>query len=235
MLTLSMLDVSHDYRLTGTYYLCHRPSCLEVGLIRSSFGKRVRCAARHTLGVTMRTQAYLMGAALSALLFAGPMLSSTAFAATHNLGDLTPGTSGATAGATDVGVTSIDLIGTFTSSTEFDVSVSTTTAVIRQIISDATLWLFSGTPTGPNTVLEQVSVSKVGSAYFGSLSDSGLAAGSYFVEFTDTASAPVSPTISVTTASTTVPESSTWAMMVLGFAGLGFAGLRGRGTAVSIA
>ena len=164
---------------------------------------------------------------LTAAVLGASMLSTTAFAATHDLGNLTPGSSGATAGATDVGVKKIELIGTFTSSTEFDVSVSTTTAVIRQTISDATLWLFSGTPTGPKTELESVSVSKLGSAYFGSLSDSGLAAGSYFVEFSDSASAPVSPTISVTTASAAIPESSTWAMMALGFAGLGLVGYRG--------
>jgi hypothetical protein len=36
--------------------------------------------------------------------------------------------------------------------------------------------------------------------------------------------------VSVTT---TIPEASTWAMMVLGFAGLGFAGFRVRHTAIA--
>ena len=127
-----------------------------------------------------------------------------------------------------MGVKKIELIGTFTSSTEFDVSVSTTTAVIRQTISDATLWLFSGTPTGPKTELESVSVSKLGSAYFGSLSDSELAAGSYFVEFSDSASAPVeSHHKRHDRERGNSLKSTTWAMMALGFAGLGLVGYRG--------
>ena len=37
----------------------------------------------------------------------------------------------------------------------------------------------------------------------------------------------------VSVTSTAIPEASTWAMMVLGFAGLGFAGFRARRTAIA--
>jgi hypothetical protein len=172
----------------------------------------------------------MAGKHLAAGVLGACLLSTTAFAAIHNLGDLTPT---ATAGATDVDVTTVDLIGTFTSSTPFDVSGSTTTAVTTEIISGATLDLYSGTPTGTNTLLVSVPVPKLGSAYFASLSDNRLAAGSYFLAVVDTASGPVSPAISVSTGAS-IPEASKWAMMLLGFAGLGFAGYRTSRKAVLI-
>jgi hypothetical protein len=43
------------------------------------------------------------------------------------------------------------------------------------------------------------------------------------------------PTIQVTSDVSDVPEPSTWAMMMLGFAGLGYAGYRGRRSAVAAA
>jgi PEP-CTERM motif len=45
----------------------------------------------------------------------------------------------------------------------------------------------------------------------------------------------IKPTVSFTVTDPAVPEASTWAMMLLGFAGLGYAGFRSRKTAISIA
>ncbi len=164
-------------------------------------------------------------------LLGASMLSTTAFAATHDLGDLTPVN---TASASDANVTAIDLIGTFFTTTAFDFSGSTTTSVIKQTITGGLLQLFSGTPTGPNTPVDHADLMKSGSAYIASFTDLGLAAGSYFLELTGTASAAVSPTISLSTESSAIPEPSTWAMVVLGFAGLAFAGFRTRRASISI-
>ena len=170
-------------------------------------------------GVCMAYKSVIAG------LLGASMLSTTAFAATHDLGDLTPVNTGS---ATDVGVTTIDLIGLFTSSTTFDFSGSTTTSVIKQTISGGLLDLFSGTPTGTHALVDSTGIMKFGSAYIASLADTELAAGSYFLELTGTASAKVSPTISVSTATSAIPEPSTWAMMAIGVAALGFAGVRRR-------
>ena len=180
----------------------------------------------------MRTQALLIGAAVLGV----SMLSSAAFATTVDLGDLTPVSAGS-ANPTVPLTGSVDFIGTFHTTTPFDFSGSTTIAVINQTFTGGTLALWSGTP-GSGSELKSAPVSFISapnsSFYAGGLTQMGLAAGSYYLELTGTASAALSPTLSVSTA-TSVPELSTWALMGLGFAGLGFGAFSGRRTATSIA
>ena len=56
-----------------------------------------------------------------------------------------------------------------------------------------------------------------------------LGAGSYLLEVTGTGGANASYGGDITTVAGAVPEASTWAMLILGFAGIGAMGLRQRG------
>ena len=96
--------------------------------------------------------------------------------------------------------------------------------------------LYSGTPFS-GSFMESTPVSYLGQSWVASLSPMAVPNGNYYVELTgalDTSKGPVFPVVSITAAGV-IPEASTWAMMVAGFAGLGFAGFRTRRSAAAIA
>jgi hypothetical protein len=66
------------------------------------------------------------------------------------------------------------------------------------------------------------------STYLGSFSSLGLTAGTYVYSFGSGADADTFTVDVVASPSLTIPEPSTWAMMLAGFAGLGYAALRRR-------
>jgi hypothetical protein len=82
-----------------------------------------------------------------------------------------------------------------------------------------TLTFLPGTPPVPDTIEALVVAGGFGFGGFFLPSDFG-AVGAYTDVFT-----PSSATLTVSTASV-IPEPSTWAMMLIGFAGLGYAGFR---------
>lgn len=117
----------------------------------------------------------------------------------------------------------------FTSDIAFHTSIQTSNsdAVIQAItgnaISGLTLSLFSGTP-GSGTFITSAGAVGSGGEQQASILH-GLVAGNYYVEVSGTENASpafLGGSISVSA----VPEPSTWAMMVLGFFGLGFLGYR---------
>ena len=115
--------------------------------------------------------------------------------------------------------------GSFTNDYTFMLTTSGRLAAIDTIVlfpgsvfTSGQLRLFEGTPT---TGTLEDSVSLMGVSPSGSLVDS-LAPGTYYYEVTATVSGQL---VNVLTAGA-VPELGTWAMMVLGFASLGYAWYR---------
>ena len=116
-------------------------------------------------------------------------------------------------------------------------SVTNTFSVAGQQISGLTLDLFSGTPVGSHILLETVTASFFPAAssgsQFGALPGITITPGSYFLEVdgTTVGNNPLSDTahyagsFSISSVSG-VPEPSTWAMMILGFIGVGFMAYR---------
>ena len=107
------------------------------------------------------------------------------------------------------------------------------------MIDDGVLWLFAGTP--PLEDEELLSASRASTApiastdltffkdgYTGTLSGIVLPPGEYYLEISGSSLfGPAAVSASVDT-SAPVPEASTWTMMALGFAGVGFMGFRRR-------
>jgi hypothetical protein len=171
----------------------------------------------------------LFAAAVAAALFAAP----AAYAKTVDAGTLDPyGVGSASANSTEKGA--------FTTYYTVDltadgwIAASLTISDLQHRYVPGVFELFSGVP-GSGSWIASDTPTKVGSTWFASIGDgTGIKepAGFYYVELTGNAGRGVSPGVSF---SASVPETSTWAMLTLGFAGLGFAGFRARRTAISIA
>lgn len=128
-----------------------------------------------------------------------------------------------------------DFTFTLTSLADFSASIThnfLTTNIPQTFITGLALSLNSGTPAGPHSLLLQdfATVTSPGTQHAG-IEDPLAPAGSYFLEVTGTV--PVhAGTIHLSysgdtiTISSAVPETSTWAMMILGFAGVGFMAYR---------
>ena len=86
---------------------------------------------------------------------------------------------------------------------------------------------------GSATLIETTTPAFVSGSWFAALSPVTVPNGDYYVQVIGQLTSPVSPVVSLTAQA--IPEASTWAMMVAGFAGLGFAGFRTRRSAAAIA
>jgi hypothetical protein len=123
-------------------------------------------------------------------------------------------------------------------------SVTNDYTTAGQQINNLHLQLFAGTPVMPGASLGLVTAgstpgSSFGSQFTGPLTET-IGAGNYFLEVggttvgnksTDTAHYGGSFAIN---AVSDVPEPSTWAMMIIGFCGVGFAAYRKRNRAVPL-
>jgi PEP-CTERM motif len=107
------------------------------------------------------------------------------------------------------------------------------------MIDDGVLWLFAGTPPLEDAELLSASIAPTApiastdltfsdDGYIGTLSGIVLPPGEYYLEISGSSLfGPAAVSASVDT-SAPVPEASTWTMMALGFAGVGFMGFRRR-------
>jgi PEP-CTERM motif len=150
------------------------------------------------------------------------LLSTTAFAAVTPLGNLDPENA--------AGFGDLNTSGLFADAATFNLTISANTAVSATIavgnrfqFTPGTLLLFSGLPFS-GALLDSEPLTFGGSAYTASFSDA-LGPGIYYVEITGRVNSKVLG-IGGSVTTTAIPEPSTWAMMLIGFAGLGFAGYR---------
>jgi hypothetical protein len=160
------------------------------------------------------------------------LLSTAAFATVTSLGNLDPDDS---AGFSDLNTT-----GLFADAATFDLTVSADTAVSATIavtnrfqFTPGTLRLFSGSPFS-GALLDSEPLTFGGSAYTASFSDL-LGPGNYYAEITGRVNSRVLGVGGSVTTLAAVPEPATWAMMLLGFVGLGFAGYRASRKNVALA
>jgi len=153
------------------------------------------------------------------------LLSTAAFASVTPLGNLDPPTASSFDSIDPTGP--IADAGTFVlTKSGVETSLSATIAVFRSTsFTPGLLELFTGSPfTG--TLVTSAPLTFSGSAYTASFSDV-LGPGTYYGEITGTVNVPrLGVGGTVTTAA--IPELSTWAMLGIGFAGIGFAGLKRR-------
>jgi hypothetical protein len=154
-------------------------------------------------------------------------LSTAAFAKITALGNLDP--PGASSFDSIDPSGPIDDAGTFDlTKSGVDTAVSATIAVLRPTsFTPGLLELFSGSPfTG--TLLDSAPLTFSGSAYTASFSDT-LGPGTYYAEITGNVNV-TRLGVGGTVTTLAVPELSTWAMLGIGFAGIGLAGLTRRRT-----
>jgi hypothetical protein len=154
------------------------------------------------------------------------LLSSAAFAnvVVVDLGPLDPpdgnafGAVNTTGSFMDAGKFSLSVPGVET-------AVSATIAVFSAgAFTPGTLSLFEGSPfTG--SLIQTTALAFAGSAYTASFTDK-LGPGAYYEEITGTVNVPVLGIGGTVTTSSAIPEPSTWVMLALGFAGLGYAAVR---------
>lgn len=178
--------------------------------------------------------AKLLGAVLGASLL---LASSGAFAQedVRHLGNVTPPPAGRNPFPPVVvsysPLQELVLFGTFTLDTPASLAILTTIPVSGlETIDGGSLALFEGTPPLDDADIARSSPILIfrkplelrSSIYTGEL-DLSVPAGVYFTEILGDASDPVIASLSLQS-SAVVPEASTWAMLVLGFAGAGFAG-----------
>jgi hypothetical protein len=155
-------------------------------------------------------------------------LSTAAFAKVTPLGNLDPPGASSfdsidpTGPISDAGTFSLTKSGVAT-------ALSATIAVLRPTsYTPGLLELFSGSPfTG--TLLDSAPLTFSGAAYNASFSDT-LGAGTYYAEITGNVNVPLLGVGGTVTTLAAVPELSTWAMLGIGFAGIGLAGLTRRRT-----
>jgi PEP-CTERM motif len=152
------------------------------------------------------------------------LLSSSAFAIT-NLGTLNPDNAGSFNETVATGPISVEA--TFDLTAEAITALSATISTSKaSAYTPGDLELWQGA-----TEIASMALSFAASAYTASFTEL-LGPGDYTVIITGTANRALGVGGSVTTS--TVPEPSTWAMMAIGFAGLGYAAFRQRKTKVSI-
>jgi hypothetical protein len=165
-------------------------------------------------------------ASASAVAFGASLLSTAAFAQITPLGDLDPDSAGSYNETVSTGP--VDVEGTFDLTKEAITALSATIAVnAGSNYTPGVLELLKGA-----TVVESVALALVGKQYTASFSDI-LGPGDYTAEITGTVNV-AKLGVGGTVTTSTVPEPSTWAMMVLGFMGLGYAAFRRRKTNVSM-
>jgi hypothetical protein len=156
-------------------------------------------------------------------------LSTAAFAKTTALGNLDPPGAGSFASIDPTGP--IEDAGTFTlTKSGVEAALSATIAVVTPTeYTPGFLSLFEGSPfTG--TLVDSRALTFSGAAYTASFFDK-LGAGTYYAEITGNVNVPLLGVGgTVTTLAAAVPELSTWAMLGIGFAGIGLAGLTRRRT-----
>jgi PEP-CTERM motif len=161
-------------------------------------------------------------AVFSAVSVGASLLSTGAFATVTDLGNLNPVDGGAFGDINPTGP--VMDAGEFMLTLPADTAVSATIAVVRMgQFTPGSLWLYEGSPfTG--TLLESAALTFSGSAYTASFSDT-LGPGTYYAEITGTINSKLLG-IGGTVTTLDVPEPSTWAMLALGFMGLGYAAFR---------
>ncbi len=178
--------------------------------------------------------------AVGAVFLSAPAFAALVIPATQDLGNLNPDDASDFA-ATVLGTGTFTVEAKFELTTAADASVSATIAVNRNTMyTPGELELFKN-GTAPADL-----VSSSPLAFFATVSPAGawataltgiLGPGTYYVEITGTNNVT---TLGVggSVITSTVPEPSTWAMMALGFIGLGYAAFRrnakGRAPAVAI-
>jgi hypothetical protein len=155
-------------------------------------------------------------------------LSTAAFAKITALGNIDP--PGASSFDSIDPTGAISDAGTFSLTTSVDAALSATIAVVDPTsYTPGVLELFEGSPfTG--TLVNSAPLTFSGAAYNASFSDT-LGPGTYYAEITGTVNVPLLGVGgTVTTLAAVVPELSTWAMLGIGFAAIGLAGLTRRRT-----
>jgi hypothetical protein len=116
---------------------------------------------------------------------------------------------------------------TFTLTAKTDLlAFDTITLVPGSKFTSGVLELFNGTPAHPGTKVasEAITAATPASPPDATLVEL-LGAGNYYYQVAVVAKGPLANILAVSS----IPESSTWAMMTLGFAGLGYAAFRRRG------
>jgi PEP-CTERM motif len=155
------------------------------------------------------------------------LLSTAAFAVT-NLGNLDPDNAGSF--NETVGAGGFTVEATFDLTTEASAAVSTTISVTHMAdYTPGELELYDVT-TSSVVMTEALAFAK--SAWTASFTET-LGSGDYEVLVTGTNNT-TSLGVGGSVLTSTVPEPSTWAMMALGFAGLGYAAFRQRKTKISM-
>jgi hypothetical protein len=177
---------------------------------------------------------------ISTLALGAALAYSPAFANTYNLGSLNPATfeSASLTSSATTGAPGTHFADNFTftlTSTGVIFSNANISGPARLLPTGFNLKLFSGTPTA-GTLLESDSVTVTSSGLNAGLDPFTAAAGAYYLQLSGVSRAPLALAGTVATASiAAVPEMSTWAMLGLGFASLGFAGARKRKSARMLA
>jgi hypothetical protein len=156
------------------------------------------------------------------------VLSGSAFAGVTPLGNLDPANAGSYNETVPTGGVSVE--GTFDLSVEAITALSATIATASShSYTPGVLELFEGA-----TLVESVPLTFSGSAYTASFNKI-LGPGDYTAEITGTVDV-TKLGIGGTVSTSAVPEPATWAMLMLGFVGLGYAafhrGAKGRAVAI---
>jgi PEP-CTERM motif len=169
-------------------------------------------------------------ASAAAVAIGASLISIGAFAQVTPLGNLDPASAGSYNETVPMGA--IDVAGTFELTKEAITALSATIAVNNgSMYTPGDLELLEG-----STVIESVPLALMGHQYTASFSEI-LGPGEYTAEITGTDNVKKLG-VGGTVTTSGVPEPSTWAMMALGFIGLGYAAFRrnakGRAAAVAI-
>jgi PEP-CTERM motif len=159
----------------------------------------------------------------AALTLGASLVSTPAFAVT-NLGNLNPDNAGSFSETVATGPVSVEA--TFDLTAEAIAALSATISTSKSsAYTPGDLELWEGA-----TEIASMALSFAASAYTASFTEL-LGPGDYTVIITGTANRVLGVGGTVTTSG--VPEPSTWAMMAIGFAGLGYAAFRQRKTKIS--